>query len=92
MLHLCAVNTRLFEFCFSHLDEMSYSRCVSQFLGISSNTVTCAVTGKRVNRGAGCEMAKWTPCKNAKERKIVDDALARNQERITGSKEEAAKE
>ena len=33
-------------------------------------------------------MAKWTPCK----RKIVEDALARNQERITGSIEEAAKE
>ena len=34
-------------------------------------------------------MAKWTPCK---ERKIVEDALARNQERKTGSIEEAAKE
>ena len=58
MLHLCAVNTRLFEVCFSNLNEMSYSRCVSQFLEISSNTVTCAETGKRVNRGGGCETAK----------------------------------
>ena len=89
MQHLCTVNTRLFEVCFSHLDEMSYSRCVSQFLEISSNTaVKCAVTGKRVNRGGGCEMAKRTPCK----RKIVEDALARNQERETGSIEEAGKE
>ena len=90
MLHLCALNTRLFEVCFiGHADEMSYSRCVSQFLEISSNTaVTCAVTGKRVNRGGGCEMAKRTPCK----RKMVEDALARNQERETGSIEEAGKE
>ena len=58
MLHLCGVNTRLFEVCFSHLDAMSYSRCVSQFLEISSNTVTYAVTGKRVNRGGGFEMVK----------------------------------
>ena len=47
--------------------EMSYSSCVSQFLKISLNTVTCTVTGKRENRGGGCEMAKWTPC----ERKEV---------------------
>ena len=67
MLHLCTVNTRLFEVCFSHLDEMSYSRRVSQFLEISSNTVTCTVTRKRVNRGDGCEMAKWTPCKRKKD-------------------------
>ena len=28
---------------------LSSSHCVSQFLEISSNTVTCTVTGKRVN-------------------------------------------
>ena len=64
MLHLCAVNTHLFEVCLSHLDEMSYSRCVSQFLEI---TVTCAETGKRVNRGGGCEMTKRMPCKRKKD-------------------------
>ena len=52
------MNTRLFEVCFSHLDEMSYSHCVSQSSEISSNTVTCAVTRKRVNQGDGCEIAK----------------------------------
>ena len=67
MLYLCTANTRLFKVCFSHLDEMCYSRCVSQFLEISSNTVTCAVTGKKVNRGGGCEMAKWTPSKRNKD-------------------------
>ena len=89
MLHLCTVNTRLFKVCFSHLDEMSYSLCVSQFFEISSNTITCAITRKRVNRGGGYEMAKG---RLAKERKIVEDAFARNQERKTGSIEEAAKE
>ena len=47
--------------------EMSYSSCVSQFLKISSNTVTCTVTGKRENRGGGCEMAKWTPCERKED-------------------------
>ena len=42
----------------SHLVEMSYSRCVSQFLEINLNTLTCVVTGKRVNQSGGCEMAK----------------------------------
>ena len=87
---------------------MSCSRCVSQCLEISSSTVTCAVTGKRVNRGGGYSLK--FPCQYlfkgnllavewllvggclAKERKIVEDALARNQERKTGSKEKAAKE
>ena len=46
---------------------MFYSRCVSAFLEVSPNTVTCAVTGKKVNRGGGCEMAKWTPCKRKKD-------------------------
>ena len=67
MLHLCTVNTRLFEVCFNHLDEMSYSCRVSQFLEISLNTVTCTVTEKRVNRGGGCEMAKRTLCKRKKD-------------------------
>ena len=31
------------------LVPLSYSHCVSQFLEISSNPVTCTVTGKRVN-------------------------------------------
>ena len=53
MLNVCTVNTRLFKVCFSHLLEMSYSCCVCQFLEISSSTVTCTVTGKRVNRGGG---------------------------------------
>ena len=88
MLHLCKVNTPLFKVCFSHLVEMSYSRCVSPFLEISSNTVTCTVTGKRVNRGGGCGMTKWTPC----ERKKVEEAWARNQERKTGNIKEATKE
>ena len=67
MLNLRTVNTRLFEVCFSYLLEMSYSRCVSQFLEISSSTATCAVTGKGVNRGGGCEMAKWTACERKKD-------------------------
>ena len=37
-------------------------------------------------------VVKWLSGRLAKERKIVEDALARNQERITGSIEEAAKE
>lgn len=79
---------------------LSYSRCVSQFLEISSSTVTCKVTGKRVTRGGGyglevpCQYSfkgnslavKWLSERIAKERKIVEDALARNQERKTGSK------
>ena len=70
--------------------KMSYSRCVSQFLEISSNTVTCAVIGKRVNRGGGYGLelprqysfkgkllaVKWLSGRLAKERKIVEDALA----------------
>ena len=68
MLHLCTVNTSLFEVYFSHSDEMSYSRSVSQFSEISSNTVTCKVTGKRVNRGGGCEMAKSVDALQKKER------------------------
>ena len=79
MLHLCTVNTRLFEVCFSHLDEMSYSRCVSQFLEISSNSVTCAVTEKRVRIEVA--VVKWLSGRLAKERKIVEDALAKNQEK-----------
>ena len=67
MLNLCKMNTRPFKVCFSYLLEMSYSRCVRQFLEISSSTVTCTVPGKRVNRGGGCEMAKWTPCKRKKD-------------------------
>ena len=69
--------------------KLSYSRCVSQFLEISLNTVTCAVTGKRVNRVV---VVKWLSGRLAKEIKIVEDALTRNQERIIGSIEEAAKE
>ena len=61
------MNTRLFEVCFSYLDEMSYSRCIGQFLEISSNIVTCTVTGKKVNRGGGCKMAKWMLCKRKKD-------------------------
>ena len=53
MLNLHTVNTCLFKVCFSYLLEMSYSRCVRQFLEISLSTVTCTVTGKRVNRGGG---------------------------------------
>ena len=76
-----------------------YSHCVSQCLEISSNTVTCMVTGKRVNWGGGYGLE--VPCQYsfkgnslavrclgeriAKERKIVEDALARNQERNTDS-------
>lgn len=79
-----------------------YSRCVGQFLEISSIAVTCTVTGERVNRGGGYGLE--VPCQYsfkrnsltvkglseriAKERKIVEDALARNQERKTGSKRE----
>ena len=44
MMNLCTVNTRLFKACLSYLLEMSYSRCVSQFLEISSSIVTCAVS------------------------------------------------
>ena len=106
MLNLCTVNTRLFKVCFSYLLEMSYSRCVRQFLEISSSTVTCTVPGKRVNRGGGyglevpCQYSskgnslavKWLSERIAKEREIVKDALARNQERKPGSIERAAKE
>ena len=35
---------------------------------------------------------KWLSGRLAKERKIVEDALARNQERITDSIKETAKE
>ena len=106
MLNLCTVNTRLFKVCFSYLLQMSYSRCVRQVLEISSSTVTCTVTGKRVNRGGcyglevprqysskGISLAvKWLSERIVKERKKVQDALARNQERKTGSIEGAAKE
>lgn len=58
------------------------------------------MTGKRVNRGGGyglevpCQYSfkgnslavKWLSERIAKERKIVEDALARNQERKTGGK------
>ena len=64
------------------------------------------MTGKRVNRGGGyglevsCQYSskgnslavKWLSERTAKERKIVEDALARNQERKTGSIEGAEKE
>ena len=96
MLNLCTVNTRLFKVCFSYLLETSYSRCVSQFLEISSSTLTCAVTGKRVNRGGcyGLEVHfQYTYSfkgelsgRIAKERRIVEDTLARNQVRKTASK------
>ena len=83
----------------SHV-PLSYSCCVSQFLEISSSTVTCMVTGKRINRGGGYGLGvpcwysfkrnslalKWLSERISKERKIVEDALARNQERKTGSK------
>ena len=36
-------------------------------------------------------LVKWLSGRTAKERKIVEDALARNQERKTGSIEGAAK-
>ena len=39
---------------------LSYSCCVSQFLEISSSTVTCMVTGKRVNQGGGYGLGE--PC------------------------------
>ena len=85
---------------------MSYSHCVRQFLEIRASTVTCTVTGKRVNRGGGCglevpcqysskgnsQAVKWLSEHTAKERKKVDDTLARNQERKTSSIEGAAKE
>ena len=67
MLYLCTVNKCLFKVCFSHLVEMPYSCCVGQFLEISSTTVAYAVTGKRVNRGGGCEMAKWTSCERKRD-------------------------
>ena len=68
---------------------LSYSRCVSQFLEISSSTVTCTVTGRRVNRGGGyglevpCQysfkgnslVVKWLSERIAKERK--KDSLGR---------------
>ena len=103
--------TRLFKVCFSYLLEMSHSRCVGKFLEISSSTVTCTVTGKRVNLGGGYGLE--VPCQYSskgnslavrkslseriakereEERKVVEDALARNQERKTGSREGAAKE
>ena len=59
------------------------------------------MTGKRVNRGGGygrevpCQYSfkgwnslavKWLSERIARERKIVEDALARNQERQTSSK------
>ena len=47
MHNLRKMNTRPF------LLEMSYSHSVSQFLEISSSTVTYTVTGKKVNRGGG---------------------------------------
>ena len=37
-------------------------------------------------------VVKWLSGRLAKEREITEDALARNQERKTGSVEEAAKE
>ena len=48
------------------------------------------MTGKRVNRGG--VVVKWLSGRLAKERKIVEDALARNQESKTGSIEEIGKE
>ena len=39
---------------------LSYSCCVSQFLEISSSTVTCMVTGKGVNQGRGYGLG--VPC------------------------------
>ena len=77
---------------------LSYLNCVSQFLEISSSTVTCPVTGKRVSGGYGLQVpcqysfkgnslaVKWLSERIAKERKIVEDALARSQEIKTGSK------
>ena len=105
MMNLCTVNTRLFKACLSYLLEMSYSRCVSQFLEISSSTVTCAVSFEE-------SKSRWrlwsrsalpvfiqrelTSCEMAKwaqcKKKILEDALARNLERKTGNIEEAAKE
>ena len=103
MLNLCTVNTRLFKVCFSYLLETSYSRCVSQFLEISSSTLTCAVTGKRVHRGGryglGVHFQYTYSFKGelsgriAKERRIVEDTLARNQSsKKNRQQEEAAKE
>ena len=86
MLNLCTVNTRLFEVCFSYLLEMSFLRCVRQFLDISLSTVTCTctMTGKRVNLGGSyglevpCQYSsqgnslavKWLSERIAKERKL----------------------
>ena len=64
------------------------------------------MTGKRVNLGGGYGLevprqysskgnslaVKWLSERIVKERKKVEDALARNQERKTGSIEGAAKE
>ena len=73
---------------------------MQQFLEISASTVTCMVTAKRVNRGGGyglevpCQYSfignslavKWLSERIAKERKIVEDALAGSQEQNTSSK------
>ena len=73
---------------------------MQQFLEISASTVTCMVTAKRVNRGGGyglevpCQYSfkgnplavKWLSERIAKERKMAEDALARNQEQKTSSK------
>ena len=83
MLNLWTVNTRLFKVCFSYLLGISYSRCASQFLEISSSTVTCAVTEKRENRSGGfglevpCQysfkgnslVVNWKSGRSTKERK-----------------------
>ena len=86
MLSLCTVQWIHYKFVL-----VSY---LNRFLEISSSTVTCAVTGNRENRGGGyclevpCRysfkgnslVVKWVSGRSAKERKIVEDALARNQE------------
>ena len=96
------MNTRLFKVCFSYLLEL----CKPVFGNQLEYCNMRNYTGKRVNPGGGyglkfpCQYlfkgnllaVKWLGGRLAKEKKIVEDALARNQERKTGSIEEAAKE
>lgn len=74
---------------------LSYSRHLSQFLQIRSSSLSCKVTGERVNRGGGyglevpCQYViegstlavNWLRKRIESERAIVDGAVSRNQEK-----------
>ena len=48
---------------------------------ISSTTVAYAVTGKTVNRGGSCEMAKWTSCVRKKDSSVCFGRESRKKNR-----------